>query len=196
LKPAEQLVLSDANLSRFVDGLFSNRRLDSALRDVRTDLPLESSFRNPRVLRALAACKAGVPQERIASLLDWKEFESFCADALRESGCEVEENIYLRKPRAQVDLLAKGLFFTLVVDCKHWSRQLGLSSLGRCAAAQIRRARLLRAQRGVSLPMVAVVLTLTESQERFVNGAAIVPIFALRSFVDGLPSYEELLELI
>lgn len=147
-----------------------------------------------RVLRAILACTRGARLEDVARTLDWKEFESFCADLLRTRGFTVTENLLISRPRAQIDILARSDLVTLAVDCKHWKRSTGSSSISRCASSQRKRARLLRARAQDLEPIASVILLLAEEQLRFVGGAAVVPVRTLGSFLDGIAGYSDLLE--
>lgn len=141
-------------------------------------------------LRAILACKMGARLEDVARALDWKEFESFSAGLLRSRGFDVVENVMLRRPRAQVDLLAKSDLVSLAVDCKRWKRAMGPSSLFRCVQAQRRRARLIRqAEPGVS-PIASVILLLSEEDVKLVGGGAAVPVRTLSSFLDDVRGLE------
>lgn len=144
-------------------------------------------------LVAVSLCSLGVPLEDVSALLSWKEFEAFCADLLRSAGYEVRENVRLRKPTAQIDLVATGTSLVLSVDCKHWKKGASVSSLAKVAQDQHRRNQLLRKTRPGLPPIVSVILTLAQQGERFVDGAAVVPLFALRSFLSSVDGYREFL---
>jgi len=144
-------------------------------------------------LVALSLYALGVAPERVSSLLSWREFESFCALLFRSAGYEVKENVQLRKPRAQIDLLALGPSLILSVDCKHWKTAASVSVLARVARDQHRRNLLLRKTITESRPIVSVILTLLPQGERFVGGAAVVPLYLLRSFLGSVDGYQSLL---
>jgi hypothetical protein len=144
-------------------------------------------------LVALCLCSLGVSPEIVSSLLSWKEFESFCAHLFRAAGYEVKENIHLRKPRAQIDLLALGPSLILSVDCKHWKRWAPISMLSRVVKDQLRRNLLLRRTITDPRPIFPVILTLVQQGERFVDGAAVVPLLTLRSFLGSVEGYQSLM---
>ena len=81
----------------------------------------------------------------------------------------------------------------LAVDCKHWARARGGATLAAASEAQLRRARALRQKRPSLEPIASVILVLANQQERFSQGAAVVPVYALFDFLDNLDSYGELL---
>ncbi|MDV3244148.1 MAG: restriction endonuclease [Nitrososphaerales archaeon] len=144
-------------------------------------------------LMALSLCSAGFSSETVSSLLTWREFEAFSANLLRASGYEVRENVRLLKPRAQIDLVALGPSVILSVDCKHWRRGTSRSALAKFARDQLKRNMLLRRTLSDSRPVVSVILTLTEQGERFVDGVAVVPLHTLRSFLDSVDEYMDVL---
>jgi len=150
---------------------------------------------NERALLALTLCRLGAPPELVSTSLHWREFEGFCAGLLKSSGFEVREDVRLRKPTAQIDILAQGPSFILSVDCKHWSRTLTASGLRRFADAQLKRSELFRKTvRADPRPIVSAILTLSEQRERFVEGVAIVPLFTLRDFVGSIEAFRGLLK--
>ena len=146
-------------------------------------------------LVAMSLCSLGVPPEEVSSLLSWKEFESFCGDLLRSAGYDVRENVRLRKPTAQIDLVATGTSLVLSIDCKHWKRSASTSALAKVAGDQHKRNAFLRKTLSGSLPIASVIITLTQQGERFVDGAAVVPLYSLRSFLNSIEGYRELLTL-
>jgi hypothetical protein len=144
-------------------------------------------------LVAVSLCSLGAPLEEVSELLSWREFEAFCADLLRSAGYEVRENVRLRKPTAQIDLVAVGTSLVLSVDCKHWKRGASASTLARVAREQHKRNGLLRRNSVDLPPIVSVIITLAQQEERFVAGAAVVPLYSLHSFLSSVDEYLELL---
>jgi Holliday junction resolvase len=143
------------------------------------------------MVRALAAIKAGASPEDVAEALDWREFEAFSAALFKAKGFDVLENVTTTRPRTQVDILARSASLTLVVDCKHWRRAMGMSSLTTVVASQAKRANLLRTKLQGLGPTVVVILSMTDEEARYLDGAAVVPIFALGNFLDNLAGYAE-----
>jgi hypothetical protein len=147
------------------------------------------------VLVALDLITSGVPEEEAARSLTWKDFEGFCAQLLRTSGYTVRENVYLSRPRAQIDLVATGPFFVISLDCKHWKRAPSRSALEGFAMAQLRRSRLLRRSLNDRRPIVSAILNFSESQGSFVQGVAVVPLRTFRNFLETIESYSSLMEM-
>lgn len=172
--------------------LGSPQRAMQLLEKNRESLGVTSEPTDPGLV-ALSLCSLGVQPEEVSSLLTWKEFESFCADLLRAAGYDVREDVRLRKPRAQIDLVATGTSLVLSVDCKHWKRGASVSTLSKVAQDQHKRNGLLRKTSPRSSPIVSVILTLAQQGERFVDGAAVVPLYSLRSFLNSIDEYREVL---
>jgi Holliday junction resolvase-like predicted endonuclease len=170
------------------------RKLGSPMRSMqlleknRGELGVDCDPTDPGLV-AMTLCSIGVPPEDVSSLLSWKEFESFCADLLRAAGFAVRENVRLRKPTAQIDIVAEGASVVLSVDCKHWKRGASASALAKVAQDQHRRNESLRKTIPDAPPIISVVITFAQQPERFASGAAVVPLFALRSFLNSLDDY-------
>ncbi|MDG7006953.1 MAG: restriction endonuclease [Nitrososphaerota archaeon] len=166
-----------------------------ALRDVGGDLGLsEGDYASP-VSAAYSLLKANFQADEVSRLLSWQDFERLAGALLRSSGYDVRQNVYLRKPRAQIDVVATGPSLTLSVDCKHYRREQGPSSLERAALAQLRRSALLRRVSDGPRPIASVILSMSEPEGKFVRGVAVVPVRTFRSFLNSLDSYRGLLEL-
>ncbi len=154
-----------------------------------------ASDEDDRVAHAVEACRAGMLPEQAAEKLGWREFEVFCASLLRAGGYEVSENVVLTRPRLQIDLVARSASIALAVDCKHWSKAMGPSALGKAADAQLRRARMLRDETSSLEPIAAVILVLAEEQTRYSGGVAVVPVYAFSDFLANVDAYSQQLAL-
>lgn len=147
----------------------------------------ESVF-DSRVVRAIAACRTGTPPELVARHLHWSEFESFGADLLKASGYGVEQDVVLKNPRAQIDILGRSGRIAVAVDCKRWSKSAAPGVAMKVARAQGERAVLLRSARPYLEPIVAVILMISLEAPLLMEGAAVVPIHAFRDFLESLDS--------
>ncbi|HKT21572.1 MAG TPA: restriction endonuclease [Nitrososphaerales archaeon] len=147
-------------------------------------------------LAGLALCADGEVPEVVSRQLTWKDFEGFCSAILRAKGYRVRENIYLRRPRAQVDVFGVSDRMSLAVDCKHWARSPGRGALGALVGAQKERARRLHESLDRIGGIAAVILVMVDGGERFVEGGAIVPIFALGDFLDNVEACRDFLDLV
>lgn len=187
-------LLSDQRIGKFLAGEHVSDEAEDTLRHLEAEFDLYHISGGQKVMRALAACRLGVPPESVAKFLDWREFERFCASLLRARGYSVTENITLTKPRVQIDILARTRSLALLVDCKHWRHGMGTAALVRAASAQAERAKVIRERMRDLEPLAVVLLILSNEQARFVEGAAIVPIYTLGSFLSNPDAYSDLLE--
>jgi hypothetical protein len=126
--------------------------------------------------------KTGDP-ELASEGLGWKEFEAFSESAFRSFGFVTKRNYRLKKPRVEIDLLASKQDFAFVVDCKHWKRTAGHSSMIRVSEKQIIRTKRV-AELGMFQHLVPAVLTWRdESLYILENRVPIVPIHRLSDFI-------------
>ncbi len=158
------------------------------------------TLRNParsNVLAAVALIKLGGDPERIAKNLSWGEFEDFCANILRASGFQVARNVILKRPRMQIDILAESRDAVLSIDCKHWTKSAGDSTLSKFASKQLLRTVALRQKvKPDGPPIASLILTMTAEAPRFVGGVAIVPLSLLRSFLNTFYGFQDRLRLV
>ena len=166
-----------------------------SLDDARAELGLGEGDALSPVCVAYALLKLRVQPEEVSRMLTWREFEGLAGALLRASGFEVRENLFLTKPRAQIDVVARGASLTLSIDCKHYGREPGPSSLARFARAQLRRSELLRKKTYDPRPIASVILSMSEPEGSFIEGVAVVPVRALRSFLTNLDSFTDRFEL-
>ena len=113
-------------------------------------------------LAGLALCALGEDIERVSKSLTWRDFERFCSGMLRARGYRVRPNVFLRKPRAQVDVLGISDGISVAVDCKHWARAPGQSTLARQVDAQKARAARLHESLDRIGPIASVILVLVD----------------------------------
>ena len=154
----------------------------------------EGDYVSP-VCVAYSLLRSNLQADEVSRLVNWQDFERLTGALLRSSGYNVKENVYLRKPRAQIDVVATGPSVTLSIDCKHYRKEQGPSALGKVALAQLRRSLLLRRATTDPRPIASVVLSMSEPEGKFVEGVAGVPVRTFRSFLNSLDSYRDLLEL-
>ena len=120
--------------------------------------------------------------EGMSSKLDWKEFENFARLAFESAGFEVRQNFRLKKPTCEIDLVAfRGNSLAFAVDCKHWKRTVGYSTMLNIGSKQMERANRLTVSFKNVIPMV---LTLHDEMLRVLeNGVPVVPISTLSDFL-------------
>ena len=143
----------------------------------------------------LALCAWGEDIERVSRSLTWRDFERFCSGILKARGYRVRQNVFLRRPRAQIDVFGASDGISMAVDCKHWARAAGYASLARQVEAQKARAARLHESLDRIGPIASVILVLVDQGARFVSGGAIVPVFAFGDFLDNLDAYRIQLDL-
>jgi hypothetical protein len=167
----------------------------SAIADVSFRMGTPDAVSTDEQLAGLALCAWGEDIERVSKSLTWRDFERFCSGILQARGFRVRQNIFLRKPRAQVDVFGISDGISIAVDCKHWARAAGYSSLARQVEAQKARAARLHESLDRIGPVASVILVLVDQGARFVSGGAIVPIFAFGDFLDNIDAYRYQLDL-
>jgi hypothetical protein len=173
----------------------SSTSMYTALADACLDLGLDKDDVTSPVCVGYALLKMGAEPDEVSRLLTWRQFEQLSAALLRASGYSVMENITLTKPRAQLDVVAKGTSLLLNVDCKHYRRGNSPSALSKFAGDQLRRSTLLRKKIDDRRPIASVILSMSEPEGKFVRGVAVVPVRTLQNFLTTIDSYLGLLEL-
>ncbi|HZW84367.1 MAG TPA: restriction endonuclease [Nitrososphaerales archaeon] len=164
------------------------------LKDSARDLGFGEEMVLDPVCVAYALLKLDVQLDEVSRLLTWKDFERLAGALFRAAGYQVKENLYLRKPRAQIDLVAYGPSTILAVDCKHWGRGVPGSTFRKAAQDQLKRCEMLRRKLDDSRPIGAMILALSPPEGTFVEGVPVVPVRTLRSFLGELESYASLME--
>ena len=119
--------------------------------------------------------------------MSWKEFEAFSHRIFESSGFETRKNFRLRKPSAEIDILAIRVDFAFAIDCKHWKRTVGNASMTKIAERQIARA--MRLLQLGELQKVAPMI-LTWRDEMLYLLANRVPVVPIRRLPDFLLNYE------
>ena len=167
----------------------------SAISDVAFRMGQPDAVSMDEQLAGLALCAWGEDIERVSRSLTWRDFERFCSGILQARGYRVRRNIYLKKPRAQIDVFGVADGISIAVDCKHWKRAAGYSSLAMQVEAQKVRATRLHESLDRIGPIASVILVLVDQGARFVAGGAIVPVFAFGDFLDNVDAYRNELDL-
>jgi len=144
------------------------------------------------VPRALMLVRAGRDAESASRGLTWSQFEDFCAEAVEAAGYQVSRNVRLRRPRRQLDLVAESPTMGLSIDCKHWKRGVGASTLGRLALAQVERTRQYKTRLDApSKKFLPMLLTALDNGPRVVGGVPVVPLLALRDFLATVSRFDD-----
>lgn len=76
------------------------------------------------LLLALKLLSMNVELKKVSELLDWKDFELFSSNVLKEAGYDVIHGLKITGPaRFEIDVFAvePSTGFSMAIDCKHWS---------------------------------------------------------------------------
>jgi Holliday junction resolvase-like predicted endonuclease len=162
-------------------------------RDVDEQVQLGSG---ERFKLAFSAARSGGLLET-ARTLDWKEFEKFADECLRESQFETERNVRLKdgKKRWEIDVVARKGSLLLCLDCKHWSHSspqrlrdaLVHQKKATTGLISIKRQQLMETMDFQALP---IVLTLFGADDGLKEDGVIVSIDRLQDFLQHLTPYD------
>jgi len=186
--------VTEENVGAFIQGALDAPEATALGDKLEAALEVGPSMQERRVINALVALRLGLTPGTVARHLGWRDFERFCALFFRAQGYEVMENLTLRKPRVQIDLVAIGPSYAFCVDCKRWKKGHSPSALQKFAAAQKRRSSLLRKILNDRKPILSVILSLSAPSGDFVDGVAVVPIGSLTGFLESVEAYLDRLE--
>jgi Holliday junction resolvase-like predicted endonuclease len=121
--------------------------------------------------------------EEQGSSMTWREFEELAERIFKSFGFTTFRNYRLKKPVAEIDILATRLDTAFAIDCKHWKRTVGSATMHKVSERQLERAR--RVVRLESIQkVIPVVITLhDEFLQVLEDGTPIVPIQKISDFV-------------
>jgi DNA-binding transcriptional MerR regulator len=131
---------------------------------------------------AISMLEHGFPIDEISIVLDWRDFEGLTAEILSSKDFAVIKNMFLTKPKMEIDVIGIRLGIAILIDCKHW-KQYSHSSLNNAVKKQIQRTRQYVAKTPGSIA-VPVIVTLHHDKINFIDKVPIVPIFQFSSFID------------
>ena len=121
--------------------------------------------------------------ENLSSSLDWREFEGLSESIFEYFGFTTFRNYRLKRPAAEIDILATKDGLGFAIDCKHWKRTVGSATMQKISERQIKRAQRVVQEEDIQ-KVIPVILTLhDESLHILENGTAIVPIQKISDFV-------------
>ncbi len=155
---------------------------------------------NDRLGIAEILMREGFSPDTISELLSWREFEQFCRQDLEENGFEVRTNVRFTHDitRHEIDIVAAKWPYLLFIDCKHWRPGKAAAFKG-AALKQVRRMEaalkmesVLGMNASISLrkfQRLALIVSLTDTPTRMVDGIPLVPIFRLNDFLLRLDRY-------
>lgn len=149
--------------------------------------------RSDKMKAAILLCSFGEPLEEVSKILSWSEFEEMVSALLESVGYEVKRRVRLKKPRCEIDIVASKEDLALVIDCKHWRKTSGYSTLQRIIEAQIDRAKALSTSNLTFLKrcdnFLPLILTLYSERPHILEGVPVVPINLLSDFITKVRGY-------
>jgi len=156
--------------------------------------------RSDKMRAAILLCSLGEALEDVSKMLSWSEFEDMVSTLLESIGYEVRRRVRLKEPRCEIDVVAAKGDLALVIDCKHWKKTLGYSTMQRIIEAQINRAKALSTSNLSFIKrcdkFLPVILTLYSERSEIVDGVPVVPINLLSDFISGVRGYLDELNVI
>lgn len=130
-----------------------------------------------RLQAGIILIQQGASIHDIARQLDWRDFEGLTGRILESEGFDVQYNFMMRNPRSEIDIVGIKMNTALLIDCKHWHRDVPYT----VAVKQTTRAE----QWAALHKMTAVPIIVTIHQEHHtMSDVPIVPISKFRSFTE------------
>ena len=146
-----------------------------------------------KVKIATILCSLGEPSDEASKTLDWKEFETFSLSILENHGYTLHQNVRLRNPKMEIDLVAHRENVAIVVDCKHWRKSISSSVMNQIVESQIIRTKNLINKGsnylGSAMKIIPTILTLYGGATPFFAGVPIVPIQKFSDYLLGVQGY-------
>ena len=132
---------------------------------------------------AIFAINNGGPVEQVSQYINWKDFEGLVAKILDSKNFDVLQNLRMKKPTMEVDVVGMRFGIAILIDCKHWKR------MSNSALEIIVKKQIARVKHYVSTTndviAVPVIVTLYQEETSFINKVPIVPILQFSSFIDN-----------
>ncbi len=146
-----------------------------------------------KVACSVLAVRLGCSVDEASQHIGWRDFEDFVAEIFVADGYTVKRTLRLKKPKAEIDILAYRNGLGLAIDCKHWKRTAGASSMRKVAELQTGRARRLVESSEQGVPSLSsifpVVATLYEENVQLINGVPVIPVTRLGGFLREFEGY-------
>ncbi len=154
--------------------------------------------------RLQMALRVGIAGSLIeaASVLDWREFESFAEEILRTAGYDPERDwrFQYQARHWQVDLVARREDVVLCIDCKHWNTPYYPSKFDTAARHQLTATQAIVQKLSTemtSLPIgLPVILTLREPRQKVWKDVVTLSISQFPTFLEELSLHLQELPLI
>ena len=191
-------VKNDTKLSGAVlKSLLGKLQSDDMLNLSRDFVKLETE---DRLKLAVKAVSLGADIEAVSSHLDWQEFESIAAAALRHNGYVVYQNLRFKHlgRKWEIDVVGCRKPLVACVDCKDWHRGAAPSVMRRIVEAQANRVNALadvlphaslklECTKWSIARFVPIVMVLMQGSFPFSESVPVVPVLKLQDFLHQLP---------
>lgn len=129
----------------------------------------------------------GESPEKIAEAIDWRDFEYLVGRYFIENGFKVDYNYRIRRPRREIDVLARRGGVLVGVDCKNWDKTLTKSMIRNVVEKQVERLSYLCSRREFrGYEIYPLIVVMRRGRNIFYNGVGIIPIIGLREFIQDL----------
>lgn len=150
----------------------------------------------------------GIDISRFCDYISWNEFENFIAKRFHEFGWEcILGYSHNRISRFQIDVIALDSILkrALIIECKHWKKNLGVGSLRKVVLDHLLRVdKLIKYCEWavVDIPklrsiesIIPIVVTLKKGSTQVLEGVPIVSLHYLNDFLINIDSYLETLNI-
>lgn len=138
----------------------------------------------------LFALEYGCDATLLSSKLDWRDFEAFSTIMLEQAGYACKTNITIKKPRFQIDIIAKINRTALIIDCKHWKKMSTTEGDEWANKQYVRTKWYLKTDKHIRIA-IPIIVTLYEYSCHFKNKMPFVPISKFRSFLAEYTLYQD-----
>jgi hypothetical protein len=204
----ETLRLTKADASTWTYEISSNSRTTVALvretlsRTLERDIPEQVQLASgERFKLAFEAARSG-GLLAAAKTLDWREFERFAEECLKQSGFQTERNVRLKddKNRWEIDMIARKGPMLFCFDCKHWAhtspqRLRDALEHQRNAATSLTSIRQDN-MNSETLRVLPIVLTLFDASHGPTEKGVVVPVARLQDFLEHVTPYDPTMPFI
>ena len=156
----------------FLENIYSN--LDISNKDLRITIIVE-------------LLRRGEAPEKIAEVIDWKDFEHIVAKYFEENAYTVLSNYRIKKPRREIDIIAIRFSNLFCIDCKNWKTSLSYSILRPIVDKQLERCCLLKEnEQFKTYKIYPLIIVMKRGESIFFQDVPIIPINNLREFIDEI----------
>lgn len=138
-----------------------------------------------KIKAGILAISKGAAIEEVSKHLEWKDFEALTGEILEAREFETEKNVYLSKPKMEIDVVGIKQGVAILIDCKHWKRTAqSFSSMEGVVKKQKERTKHFLESRKDAKMAIPAVVTLYDDGFQFIENVPVVPINKLGSFCD------------